>query len=123
MGWQQAARKGQDLGRRYLPDVREGPERGYEHGPLCGWVGQPGALIIQSQPSTQTHSHLSLFFTPVRVARAQNKLSNSKLKTLPERGTLTVEIVDKIQVPANSAFSHDDLIWWGSLEEVETCGK
>ena len=51
--------------------------------------------------------------------RAQNKLANNRLKTLPARGTLTVADIERVEVPALSAFSVDGVIWWADMDELE----
>ena len=48
--------------------------------------------------------------------RAQYKLSDARIRSRPAVGTLTVDQITRMEVPAVSSFQHDALTWWSSKE-------
>ena len=50
---------------------------------------------------------------------AQNKVSNGHVKNYPGRGTLTVQMLDRQEVPGMTSFSHETTTWWGDLAAAE----
>ena len=41
------------------------------------------------------------------------------MKNYPARGTLTVEMLDRLEVPGMTSFSHETTTWWGDRAAAE----
>ena len=41
------------------------------------------------------------------------------MKNYPTRGTLTVQMLDRQEVPGMTSFSHETTTWWGDLAAAE----
>ena len=50
---------------------------------------------------------------------AQIKMANGHVKNYPTRGTLTVQMLDRQEVPGMTSFSHETTTWWGDLAAAE----
>ena len=49
---------------------------------------------------------------------SQFKLENARLKNRPSRGSLKVADVEVLEVPAQTSFSHNNVLWWGDKRDA-----
>ena len=89
-------------------DVYETYEAGQSEGQSSGEIIVGWGSMVRAAPALSSpHAHSSL------CACWQCKLANSRLKTRPACGSLTVADLEIIEVPAMSSFSTEVLTWWG----------
>ena len=101
--------------RRVNDDQYESYDAGASEGTCAGEVIIGWGGVVRPACAARLPAQLTLY-TP-RVA--QYKLRDAAQNVLPARGTLRIDMIECLEVPGMTSFSHPKDTWWGAKESAD----
>ena len=101
--------------RRVNDDQYESYDAGASEGTCAGEIIIGWGGVVRPACAARLPAQLTLY-TP-RVA--QYKLRDAAQNVLPARGTLRIDMVECLEVPGMTSFSHPKDTWWGAKESAD----